>query len=502
MKRGQRIVPEPCLDRSTTTLEQFIHLTAEALEAQSAILFVVDDQRRNLRVASYFTTSDMLKPDAVIPLESTLLGDIFRKAVPTYETYYTGNPRETGFYSYRAVLTSYVSVPIGVRGLLWIDTRRVHGFSARHLRLALQLARIAESIPQLGQLADHSVTEYKKIKVLETLLTLDDPRELNVIVFLDNMVQNLVTNWGLGGVAVGIKEPDRDLLKIVSFAGFSPLMEKGRVVRLKRGWTGWALENDRIVIITSQRDGEQPLTLFHAGENLGFEVKSLVVAPWADIDEINRGVLVLASRTPCPEFEEDRHLWQFLARLISILRSVASREALVKGMRRYDSESGVLNETGFHHQIKSAFLRALERKSTFFLFLSEITNMEDLYLTVDHIALRRFLEMYVDKLKVLTKRTAIVGKFKSGGFGIGVESMPSDEAISVAKKAASLLESGVAIVDGFRIRYHAAFASASFPSDAQDFRSLWKKATHRLAKDTFNRTYQATVTVNNKDGQY
>ena len=491
MKRGRRLIPEPCIDHSTT-LEQFIHLTAEALEAQTAVLFVVDEKRQNLRIAAYFTTSEMFKSDAVVPLESTMLGDMFRKALPVYETYYTGSPKEIGVYSHRAVVASYVSAPVGTRALMWIDTRRVHGFSARHLRLVLQLARIAEAIPELAEVGEHEVEARKKVAFFETLFTTDDLGRLDVTLFFDNMLHHVVENWGLGGAAIGVKDPQRDLFKIVSCAGFSSLMERGRVVRLKSGWTNWALENDRMVIITSKRSGEHSLTLFHTGENLGFEVKAMVVAPWSEIDNMNRGVLALAARRDWPALEDDRHIWQFLARLVSILRSIASREAIIKGMRRYDSESGVLNETGFHHQVRSAFLRAVDRKDSLLLFLSEIINMQELYISVDPIVLRRFLEMYVDKLKVLSKRPAIIGKFKTGGFGIAIENMPSDETISVIKKAASLMESGVAIVDGYQIRYDASFASASFPSDAQDLRSLWEIARERLAKDATLRRKQVS----------
>ncbi|MGB9616832.1 MAG: GAF domain-containing protein, partial [Desulfomonilaceae bacterium] len=288
MKKGQRIVPEPVSD-NVTTVDQFIQLTAETLEAQSVALFVVDDKRQYLRVAAHFSTSDRFKADAVIPVESSLLGDIFRKAVPLYETYYTANPRETGLYGHRAVLTSYVTAPVGTRGLLWVDTRRVHGFSARHLRLVLQLARIAEAIPQLADLSEQKANTASKVEFFESLFTADATGRLHVGLFLDDMTRRLVEKWELGGAVIGIKDPERQLLKITSCAGFSPLMERGRIVRIKNGWVNWALENDRMVIITGQRSGEGPLTLFHTGENLGFDVKALVVVPWSEIDELHRG---------------------------------------------------------------------------------------------------------------------------------------------------------------------------------------------------------------------
>jgi predicted signal transduction protein with EAL and GGDEF domain len=123
----------------------------------------------------------------------------------------------------------------------------------------------------------------------------------------------------------------------------------------------------------------------------------------------------------------------------------------------------------------------MDRKGNLFLFLTEICNIHDLYVSMDHILVRRFLQNFVDKLQVLTKRSVVIGKFKSGGFGLAVESMPSDEAIAVTKKAASLLEGGVAVIDGYEVRYEAKFGSVFYPDDAPDLRRLWKSAQDRLS---------------------
>jgi hypothetical protein len=59
--------------------------------------------------------------------------------------------------------------------------------------------------------------------------------------------------------------------------------------------------------------------------------------------------------------------------------------------------------------------------------------------------------------------------------------MPSDEAIAVTKKAASLVEGGVAVIDGYEVRYETKFASVFYPEDAPDLRRLWKNAKDRLS---------------------
>ncbi len=479
MRKSRRIVPQPACESSP--VDGFVKLAASCMEAHSVVLLAANRRRDSLKIVAYNSLSDKLLPDVEMPVEHSAIGEIFHKGMPVYEADPERASGDISLYSGKVRLTAYVAVPLGTWGLLWVDSQQASGFSAKHLRLVLQLALVAQGIPELKQFAEERGDPEQKIELLTNLLKTNGKRGFDLHALLDNVVSAVVTNMPVDGAILAEAVPERDLLKIIACAGFSPLVEKGRIVRLKRGWAQWTLENDSAVIISERRAGEGPLTLFHVGENLGYEVKALAVIPWNEVDEIGRGILAIVSRTPCPRLEEDRDTWHLLARFVGLLRSISYREALVRGVRKYDSESGVLNESAFYQYVRSAFHRAMDRKGNLFLFLTEICNIHDLYVSMDHILVRRFLQNFVDKLQVLTKRSVVIGKFKSGGFGLAVESMPSDEAIAVTKKAASLLEGGVAVIDGYEVRYEATFGSVFYPDDAPDLRRLWKSAQDRLS---------------------
>jgi len=484
MRKSQRIVPHSGLD-SSSSVEGFVKLAAASMEAHSVVLLVLAGAYQDrLRIVAYHSVSDRLLPNAEVSIEHSTIGEMFRKGMPVYEADPERSMNDIPLYSGSVDITSYVAVPLGSWGLLWVDTQQTSGFSAKHLRIVLQLALVAPGISELKRLAGNRGNPEQKIQLLTNLLGADGRRRLDPSVLIDGVVQDIIAKMPVDGAILAEAIPGRDLLKIIACAGFSSLVEKGRVVRLKRGWAQWALENESSVIISGVRAADGPLALFHAGENLGYEVKAIAVVPWSEVDEIGRGILAVVSRKPSHTIKYDRDTWYFLARLVGLLRSISSREALVRGVRRYDSESGVLNESAFHHYIRSGFVNAVDRKANLFLLLTDISNMDDLYLSLDRILVRRFLQNFVDKLKVLTKRSAAIGKFKSGGFGLAVEGMPSDEAISVMKKATSLMEGGVAVIDGYEVRYEAKFASVSYPSDAQDVRGLWKAAREKLSRAT------------------
>jgi len=149
-------------------------------------------------------------------------------------------------------------------------------------------------------------------------------------------------------------------------------------------------------------------------------------------------------------------------------------------VRKYDGESGLLSEGYFRHQTRIALSRVRDRKSNLFLLLVLIENMDELYLALDYSLVRRFLEVFAEKLRILTKRTCLTGKFMTGGFGLMVENLPSDEIRTVTKKAETILGSGRSVVDGNNIHYEVKLGTALFPDECSDLHGLWRKASESL----------------------
>jgi hypothetical protein len=284
----------------------------------------------------------------------------------------------------------------------------------------------------------------------------------------------------LDGVLVATTLPEKELCQITASAGFSPILTKGRLVRVRQGWVKWALEHNSAVIISGTRGDENALTIFHAGESVGFETHSLAVVPCSGPDDSNKGVLVLASKKANPALEEGRPTWQFLGSLSGLVMTVAHRDRLLQGVRKYDGESGLPSEGYFRHLTRLAVARERERKGNLVLLLALIVNMDELYLAHDHSSIRRFLETFSDKLLLLTKRTCFSGKFTTGGFGLLVENVPSDEMRGMMKKAESIMGSGTSVVEGTHFYYEVDFSVAHYPDDCADIHGLWGKALERL----------------------
>jgi len=482
LRSGTHTIPD-AVQTDAGSLERFMAIAAEAVDAHTAAVFLANPNRDQLRMAAFQSVSDRLISDATFPVPQSIPGGVFDRGVPVHEAYFAGDPSGLGmYYSGQQPIMAYMAAPVGTKGLLWLDTRKVYRFTERHLKILLELARTAEDILGLTERASGLTRRGDRLDLIQGLLppnwqAMDPEGE-----FFDKVVRLLVKKGEFDGALLATILPERGLCQVKACDGFSPILTKGRFVRIRQGWVKWSLEHDSSVIISGLRGDERTLTIFHTGETMGFETKSLAVIPWCGPDDFNRGVLVLASKKTSPRLEEGKPTWQFLGSLAGLVRTVAHSDKLMHSVRKYDGESGLANEGYFRHLTRLALSRERERKGNLLLLLVSIVNMDELYLCHDHSRIRLFLETFTDKLLLLTRRKCVTGKFSTGGFGLFVENVPSDEIRAITKKAESIMGTGTSVIDGEHIYYEVESASAHYPDDCTDFHGLWTKALERLTR--------------------
>lgn len=468
------------LSNNVNPLKSLMVLAASAVNALTVALIVLNDDRDKFIIIGFHSLSDHFISDAELPLTTSIQGNIFRRGVPVHEACFEGDSSTLGIYSEQESIMAYMAAPVGTRGVLWIDTRKAKSFSDNHLKILLGLARTAQNILELTErVSGHKWIE-ADLDLIRELLNEDFESTDSYADFFDIAVRLIVDRTKLDGALVAVVLPEKGLCRVLSCQGFSPILKKGRIIRIKQGWIQWALDKQNSVIISGLRGEERSLTIFHPGETIGFEPKSLAVIPWSGLDDCDHGVLVLASRKPSPRFEEGRQTWQFIGHLAGLIRTVSYYKKLIQGVRKYDGESGLLSEGYFRHQTRIAISRVRDRKSNLFLLLVLIENMDELYLALDYSLVRRFLEIFAEKLRILTKRTCLTGKFMTGGFGLMVENLPSDEIRTVTKKAETILGTGRSVVDGNNIHYEVKLGTALFPDECSDLHGLWRKASESL----------------------
>ena len=231
-------------------------------------------------------------------------------------------------------------------------------------------------------------------------------------------------------------------------------------------------------MIPEVKQDDDRVIVFHVGERFGFDIKSLAVIPWSCREK--EAALVVAGRSRNALLEDNQPFWQFVGKAVGFVHSAACTEKVMSRVRRYDGESGLISEGYFREVSRRLFDRAREKRTGLLLLLTQLEEIDRLYLEYDHSMVNRFLEAFSDRLSLAARGRGERGKYRTGGFGLIIEGVDADEAVTIAATAESVLRSGPLEIDGAAFQCRIDAAHAHYPSECRDHTGLWQQALSKL----------------------
>lgn len=462
-------------------LNTLVSTAMESLEAFTIALYFKSPGDRSFRLISHRTLSNHFITDVPLPQERSRIAALFRKGLISHETHAAAAPLAQEIYSRPEPVLAMLVAPVSDQALLVVDTVEAPAFQPSQIKFVQGLVQTIEGILSLANASDGVETARSEFSSVAELI--NEYRLVPNIsdTFFDSMVSRLVNKGRFDGALVATVSASSMSCRIRSVTGFSKSLNKGRVIKLRPGWAKWSIERLQSVIMGSPRSGEAFVPVFHSGEALGFPVKSAVIVPWTREQGID-GFLLLASRKEDPSLESDRKTWEFLGAILGIVRRNIVNEKLLKAVRLYDGESGLMNESFFRAQTGIKFMQAVTDRLPCSLILVEIENIDKIYLQHDISRIKKFLTIFTERLLNLDKRGSIVGKFRTGGFGVFVENLPVEEATSSVRRVMGLFSIDVTHVDGVEIRHSVKVGWCHYPSECSTFEDFWRQALLRLTK--------------------
>lgn len=467
--------PSPNLRRR---LQDLVALVADVLEAFTAALLLEDQDGRHLKIVALQSLSDNVAVSLQLPMDGGFWTKLVRGGVPYHETYFEGDSARLGIYTSDEGIRAFMTAPVGEKGLLWVDTRRTYSFTAKHLKILVELAATAVNILKLAAMASDAARSARELDLIRELVP--EFAELSALDNrgLDRACALILETGGLDGVLTVSRVDERNLFRITASAGFPSWVRKGRLVKCDGGLMSWCMENRLPKLSVEVTPGEEPPVVFHRGEKFGFEAKTLAIVPWTDAE--GDGAIVMASSRPNWRLDENRVWWESLGKVLALVNSVAFQQEVLGGIRRYDGESGLFSEGYFRAETRRVFARSSAAKGSLVLLLVLIADMDRIYLENDHALVNRFLETLADQLEGITRRSTVAGKFRTGGLALLLEGLPPREMDRLRDNAAAAFCSGVIQVGTEELRCDVRVAAAHYPSECADLAELWEKALNKL----------------------
>ncbi|MGC8658981.1 MAG: GGDEF domain-containing protein [Desulfomonilaceae bacterium] len=462
-------------------LNTLVTTAAESLQAFTIAIYLKSSGDRLFRLISHRTLSQHFVTDAPLLLERSRIVALFRKGSISHETHAAVAPLVQEIYSRSEPVQAMLVAPVSDKALLIVDTVEPPAFQPSQIKFVQGLARTVEGILGLANASDGMESAISEFSTVAELLNGYRLAQNISDTFFDDMVSSLVSKGRFDGALIATVSTSSMSCRIRSVSGFSKSLNRGRVIKLRPGWAKWSIEQLQSVIMGSPRSGEAFVPVFHSGEALGFPVKSAVIVPWTKEQGID-GFLLLASRKEDPTLESDRKIWEFLGAVLGIVRRNIVNEKLLKAVRLYDGESGLMNESFFRAQTGIKFMQAITNRLPCSLILVAIENIDKIYLEHDISRIKKFLTIFTERLLNLDKRGAIVGKFRTGGFGVFLENFPVEEATSTVRRVMGLFSIDVTNVDGAEIRHSVKVGWCHYPTECSSFEDFWRQALLRLTK--------------------
>ncbi len=447
-------------------------LLANVTEAFSAALFQLNDTEVRTLAARSLSERFMTRGRSIA--RAGVLNEIASGGAPVQENYFEGDARSLGMYATSEPIRAYMAAPVGTRGVLWVDSRKTYRFTPKDLKVLTEFARLAERLLDRIEADEQNRLTTDQIDLIGDLLR-NGPWSTHTID--DEIAHRLKDAFSFDGLLLAKWNEDKDLFQVAASAGFSAWVTRGRLIRRRPGWVDWSLRSGSPAIVSGLDATDKPAALFHAGERVGFPVRSFAVIP---VGEETNEFLVGASRSPNRTL--DRHGDQLvsLGRLLGLIRKSRIQSDLLNGIRRYDGESGHASEGWFRERSRRIFDSVAERRGSLVFLAVLIDRTDRLYLDYPHAMTNRFLEAFTDRLWTVTGKRGAVGKFQTGGFGLFVENVSFEDSEALVKRALALLGEGFITVDGVDIHYSSRIVAAHYPKECGDLHGMWEVVFGKL----------------------
>lgn len=451
------------------------HLIADVLEPRSVVLFVADHENDRLVVKSSWSLTDSVNTRSWAPIHGSLLGDIFLKGTPRLYNCRANENIEPGFYDSNIKVGSYMAGVINRRALLWADSNQAHKFTAKDLKIFLGFVDMVSLILRITDFAERDGPDQESLHCLTSLLKhnpcLGAKEDENLIHFLEQLCSTLQARAALSAR----RDEDRGGYLVNGSVGFPPAFKPGRKLRLERGLVSGAIEKGTPLVAQAHELGNTNLVTFNPYERFGFQVKTLYLIPWKGLDQEIGGFMVSVDDS-IGHAPVDQGFLETLASAFALIRSREQSRALVSKIRNYDAESGVLSEAAFHANARNMFSSAKTKGVSLALTLALINDMDEIYLSHEPHQVCEFLESFADGLSGLTGRPHLLGKFRTGIFGLIIDGVTRNEMKEILEAASARLGHGAITIGSQRFLFNLKVSGAHFPEDAQDLVGLWRRA--------------------------
>ncbi len=163
-------------------LDNLLEIIANSVDAYTVCFFL--KEKNKLKLLSFFSLSQNIKKDAEIKIEESFIGIISKYKKPVNLKGDDTDYKFKEIYKKNEEIKSYFILPVGNRGIIYVDSKRMYFFTEKHQKNLSYFAKFLNNFLNLEN-------EFKKLEILNILKNFDREN------FLDFLCSKFSFEYGI-----------------------------------------------------------------------------------------------------------------------------------------------------------------------------------------------------------------------------------------------------------------------------------------------------------------
>jgi len=468
-----------------TDIDGLVELVSSVTEAYTTAFFLADNQKRMLRLWRFYSLSDNVIADAVIPFGAGPIGWVAENREEFDISKFSD--RDSGLlrlYSRNENIKSFLAVPVmngGVlEGVLCIDSKKTFVFTSKEQKLlklfAKQFANLLNNI-RVEKFVDTDISDVtflhdfcKKTTAagnIESILQL----ALNSIMELvecDSYFISLQThNDEAGEFRVEVAHGSQNM--------------RGAIFSAQDGLAGHIIRSKEPFLLTNRKEGYESC-VFIPSESLG-RVRSFLGVPLLFKDTVP-GLICLTDSREGLFSQRDLKVVSIIADNVSLaIANAMAQEKVYRLSTNTDGLTELYNFSGFQEQLETIF-QALSRKNRpLSLLIMDLDDFRGLNSDFGYEIGNEVLKRFAHLLLSIGRYEIIISAARCGDdeFALILPGTTREPAFSIAESICKEVEDPTFISPSRGVRVSVSIGVSSYPQDGMDKDDLVENALRALS---------------------
>jgi transcriptional regulator with GAF, ATPase, and Fis domain len=458
-------------------LDEIIKLLCNVMEAFTAAFFLVDDKKRSLYLASFYSLSKNIVADVSLGFEEGLVGWIAKNQRPVNAKGFDRDTTTLGYYSVDEEIKSFMGVPMGNKGVLCVDSKKTYVFTEKDQKILSGFGDVIFDAMVMSEVLSKERADYEFLRLLLSIEERWRAKGELQSSLLDVLSLCSETLEVPNAAIIELTERKREFA-VFQAVGLDKLnLTHGRFPR-EKGLVDWVFNNNKPLVFDSFHFNPGKTIVLTEHERLE-KVKSLCLLPLSPQGTVIGVFCLFFFKERTLNKYPKQHLF-FLADLVGLILQNKRHFHLMERIRELDPVTGVWNSTSFYHQFAECFNRSKEYNMTFPLILLELEGLERLVFRWGRVPIREILLRITEGTRGVFGQQAVIGRFNDGGFAVFIEGVHPAEARQARKRLMEHLEKRPFLIDGQEVHLSLRDTLVMFKPEFAEPLEMWQEAKNQL----------------------